>query len=246
MPEPTTPPTSDIEPLAPRLRPFARVFLVTAAPAETNAVRAAFGLPPLDPPPMATDPLRGAFESVRSGVGKAAAAAAAAGLSPAARDAIAVLNIGIAGAMPGSGLEIGDAVLATRSVFADDGLITPDGFQPCAAMGFPLIGQADHADISPELVDALSALSDRAGPIATVSTAAGTDARATEIASRTGAIAEAMEGAAVGLVCHRRGWAFAELRVISNTTGDRGGQRWDLQRALDRLTEVVRGLQRGP
>ena len=59
--------------------------------------------------------------------------------------------------------------------------------------------------------------------------------------ARTGAIAEAMEGGAVGVSAARVGggvW-FSELRVISNTTGDRAGQRWDLSRALARLSETA-------
>ena len=35
---------------------------------------------------------------------------------------------------------------------------------------------------------------------------------------------------------------FAELRIMSNTTGDREGQRWDLALALKRLESVCAGL----
>jgi nucleoside phosphorylase len=60
-----------------------------------------------------------------------------------------------------------------------------------------------------------------------------------EIRVRTGALAEAMEGAAVGMVAARLGVAFAEVRVISNNTGDRGGQAWDLPGALAGLTRLI-------
>jgi futalosine hydrolase len=76
--------------------------------------------------------------------------------------------------------------------------------------------------------------------IATVSTCSGTDAAATEIAHRTGAAAEAMEGAAVGLVAFRHKVAFAEVRVISNTTGDRSRQVWALEESLAELGKFVR------
>ena len=65
-----------------------------------------------------------------------------------------------------------------------------------------------------------------------------------EVARRTRAVAEAMEGAAVGFTARRLGLAtgsapaFAELRVISNTTGDRSRQVWDLPRALSRLEQL--------
>jgi nucleoside phosphorylase len=77
------------------------------------------------------------------------------------------------------------------------------------------------------------------GRIATVSTCAGTDARAATVARRTGAVAEAMEGAAVAQVASRLGVTFAEVRVISNTTGDRANQRWDMRGALGGLSRVA-------
>ena len=72
----------------------------------------------------------------------------------------------------------------------------------------------------------------RTGPIATVATCSGTDAAAESVARRTGAVAEAMEGAAVVHAARRLGVPAIELRVISNTTGDREDQEWDLAGAL--------------
>lgn len=80
------------------------------------------------------------------------------------------------------------------------------------------------------------------GRIATVSTCSGTDAAAGEVVRRTGAIVEAMEGAAVGLVAHRLGVRFGEVRVVSNTTGSRTRQVWDLRGALARLSDVASAL----
>lgn len=39
-----------------------------------------------------------------------------------------VLNTGVAGAFPGGGLSIGDVVVASRCVYAEEGLLTPSGF----------------------------------------------------------------------------------------------------------------------
>jgi nucleoside phosphorylase len=44
-----------------------------------------------------------------------------------------------------------------------------------------------------------------------------------------------MEGAAVVHAARRQRVPAIELRVISNTTGDREGQRWDLSAALTAL-----------
>lgn len=78
------------------------------------------------------------------------------------------------------------------------------------------------------------------GPIATVATCSGTDAAAAEVERRTGALAEAMEGAAVVHAALRLNVPAIELRTISNTTGDRARQRWDLAAGLEALGRAVR------
>ena len=41
----------------------------------------------------------------------------------------AVLSAGVAGSLPGGGLDIGDVILAKRCVYAEEGLITERGFE---------------------------------------------------------------------------------------------------------------------
>ena len=113
--------------------------------------------------------------------------------------------------------------------------------------GFEALGLRVPAD--PGLLAMLRPIADRVGPIATVSTCAGTDVIAQNISRRTGAVAEAMEGAAVGFTAlcvsasaGRRVIPFVEARVISNTTGDRDRQRWDLRGALDGLSALAGGI----
>ena len=52
----------------------------------------------------------------------------------------AVLSVGIAGSLSGAGtpLQIGDVVLASESVYHEEGLITSEGFLDTSEMGFPL------------------------------------------------------------------------------------------------------------
>lgn len=214
-------------------------LIIVAAPKEVRAALDGLGTGAAIEIPQ----LWGAAESpgvvlVRSGVGKSASAGATARWYDPARHA-GVLSIGIAGALPGSGLSIGDVVLADPSLPGDDGVRTPQGFLGLDRIGF---GE-DAAPIAPDPVSraALIGLVDRAGPVATVSTGSGTDALAAEIAARTGAIAEAMEGYSCALSArriHPRA-RFAEIRVVSNTTGDREHQRWDLGAALARLGSVL-------
>ncbi|MEM0982916.1 MAG: futalosine hydrolase, partial [Planctomycetota bacterium] len=178
---------------------------------------------------------------VQSGVGKSSAATATAATLAQNRFRI-VLNAGIAGALPLAGekvCRVGDVVLGSRSVFADEGIREPGGFRTCEQMGFPVTTSGMAVPGDAEMLKALKNIADHTGPIATVSTCSGTDGAAVEIARRTGAIAEAMEGAAVGLAAERAGARFAELRVISNLTGDRHEQDWDLPGSLARLGEVT-------
>jgi futalosine hydrolase len=66
------------------------------------------------------------------------------------------------------------------------------------------------------------------------------------VRDRTGAVAEAMEGAAVALVAHRLRIPMAEVRVVSNTTGSRPRQVWDLKGALARLSDLAAALRDRP
>ncbi len=226
-----------------------RTLLVVAAPVEARAV-----LHALDRDASEGDAewriieIGSRLELVVSGVGKAAAAGATARFAEPARHA-AVISLGVAGALPGSGLGIGDVVLAERSVFADEGFATPEGFTDIASAGFPPGPEGGIGALADEgLNDLLGPLADASGAVATVSTCSGTDALADEVARRTGAIAEAMEGGAVGVTAQRIGrqtgaslW-FSELRVISNTTGDRDRQEWDLRGASRVLGDLAARL----
>lgn len=224
---------------------FVRTLFVVAAPAELAAACRAFSVtesPPLWMPFTA----RPGLDIAQSGVGKANAAGCVAWCL-AHRPYQRVLNLGIAGALPGSGLDIGDIVVATAATFADEGVATPDGFADIGTLGFAPGARAgtDHRPnigrgVSVECELGLQVPGARTGVVATVSTCSGTDALAAEVARRTGAIAEAMEGAAAGFTARRLGAAFGEVRVISNTTGDRAGQQWDIALAMERLRELLR------
>jgi futalosine hydrolase len=214
-------------------------LVIVAAPKEFSAVARAMGLPDHAeiPDPWGAVPTPAGL-LLRTGVGKAAAAAATARWYDPERHA-GVLNLGVAGATPGTSLKPGGVVLADPSLFGDEGVRTPDGFDDLAAIGFG--ADAPPAAPDPASRAALMPLADRAGPVATVSSCSGTDAAAADLAARTGAIAEAMEGAGVALAARRINPAarFAEVRVISNRTGDRAGQGWDLAAALAALTDVT-------
>ncbi len=222
-----------------------RTLIVCAVQAEAGAVARGLGFGRDLPDKLWSPiPVRDGFDVLISGVGKANGAGATAHALAGTRFA-RVLCAGVAGALPGSGLGIGDTVIGAASVFADEGVETPDGFLSIGEVGFPVTDGIDPSIARGEAIDATARLSkpfvSRAtarGIIATVSVGSGTDGCAADIARRTGAVCEAMEGAAAALVCARLGVAFVEIRAISNTTGNRESQKWDLPRALDALDEL--------
>lgn len=229
------------------------VLLAVAAPAEARAVLdavACHASPPRQavlPDPWTLLNLTARLQLVVTGIGKSNAAGAVARVLDSHQHA-AVISVGLAGALPRPDqppLPLRTIIAATASVFADEGLQTDDAFTDVAAMGFPLgpppiLGSPIPAH--PGVLALLGPIADVAAPIATVSTCSGTDALARQVSQRTGAVAEAMEGAAVALVAARLGVPAGELRVISNTTGRREEQRWDLRGALATLTKAIARL----
>ena len=151
----------------------------------------------------------------------------------------AVISAGVGGILPGADLAIGDILVADACIYAEEGLETPEGFLDMEAMGFPLGDfPGNRVPVDTTLL-ATCRNSYATGPIATVATCAGTDALASRVAQRTGALAEAMEGAAVVHAAGLVGVPAIEVRAMSNTTGDRDGQTWDLQAALDALGRAL-------
>ena len=225
-----------------------RLLLAVASPVEVRGVFAAFDDSAPVPPLWGVTSL-GRVDVLHTGVGKANAAGALA--SHLAHHIYgAVVNVGIAGSLPGPGTRLvpGGIIAATGCAFADEGLVTPDGYRSLSAMGFPMDPtlaptSTGHTEVFPTdavLAGAFRCVVDAESVIATVSTCSGTDAAARVVVERTGALAEAMEGAALALVARRCGVAFCEVRAISNFTGDRAAQGWDIAGALARLGDALR------
>jgi futalosine hydrolase len=176
---------------------------------------------------------------VVSGIGRTNAAVAVTRTVLSMEHCCCVLNVGVGGSLPGGSLSIGDVVYGTSAIYAEEGLCTPDGFIDIAGMGLSL--GLDHGNaIVPDAACVAAASTVSAGvPIATVATCSGSDAQAKAIARRTNAAVEAMEGAAVLHAARLLNVPALEVRAISNTTGDRDTQVWDLPAAFASLGRVV-------
>ncbi|MEQ8770127.1 MAG: futalosine hydrolase [Phycisphaerales bacterium] len=217
------------------------ILYAVAVEREARAVLDAFGASSPPPEPWSVLPIGSRRDGLLiTGVGKANAAGATVRCVDPRRHR-AVLNVGVCGSLRAD-LPVRSIVLGTSSVYADEGIAEPEGFRTLESMGFPVLEGSDGSfNADPAIVERWRGDADASGPIATVSTCSGTDASAAEVVRRTGAIAEAMEGAAIAHALARlgAGVGFAELRAVSNFTGDRASQAWDLDGALARLTKVL-------
>ncbi|WP_030486364.1 futalosine hydrolase [Micromonospora chokoriensis] len=213
------------------------LLVVTAVPAEADAVRAG-----LTDHTVTVTPI---------GVGPAVAGAATARLLALAEAAgspyRAVVSAGVAGGFTGRA-EVGDTVLGTVSIAADLGAESPDGFLPIDELGMPpaLLGAGSRVPADPGLLAALRAALPTAttGPVLTLSTVTGTAASTDELRRRhPEAVAEAMEGYGVAVAAAQAGVPFAELRTISNPIGPRDRDAWRLREALTALTAAAPALR---
>lgn len=196
-----------------------------------------------------------------AGIGKANAAAATAILLS-HKKIDALLNFGCGGALPGSGLEVGDLALAEAEIFGDEGALTPAGFLDMEALGLPLHNETGRlyynrlpldsslaGKVRPLLREFAAEFSRHMveGPFVTISCGSGIEKSGRELAARTGGICENMEGAAILQVCRRFGVPSLELRGISNLTVDRDLSGWDLKGAASIAEKAVqRLLERWP
>ena len=162
-----------------------------------------------------------------------------------------VINVGLAGAYPDSGLRLLDICLAEKETFGDIGICMNGR-----------IDELDHSFSPPleftlnlELLTAASNHLSKAGikylcgNFVTVSSACGTSSRSTYLRDKFKAICENMEGAAVARVCRKFALPCLELRCISNMVVDRADQQWQTKEAVEgccRATQaVLEGLRVG-
>lgn len=183
------------------------------------------------------------------GVGKINAAAATAVMIDRYQPQL-VINTGCAGAYVGSGLSIGNLVVASEEILADDGVIVADGWKDLRYMNLPSVEQGGvschnilplsrHAsEKSMQLADYYGVFLMR-GRSATVSTCSGTHQYAAELSNRWNALTENMEGAAVAQVCLRCGVDCLEIRGVSNMVGERDLKKWDIPLAVEAAQRFV-------
>jgi len=183
------------------------------------------------------------------GVGKVNAAAATAVMIDRYQPQL-VINTGCAGAYAGSGLSIGNLVVASEEVLADDGVVVAEGWKDLYHMKLPTVEQGGltcynvlplsrlAAEKAMQLADYYGVFMMR-GRSATVSTCSGTSQYGAELVSRWNALIENMEGGAVAQVCLRCAVDCLEIRGISNLVEERDLKKWDMPRAVEAAQRFV-------
>lgn len=153
---------------------------------------------------------------------------------------VTVVSLGVGGAYPGSGLEVGEVACAATETYGDLGADSPEGFLDMERLGFPVVGE--HFNELP-----LSRYpAPRRLPFVTRSTCTGRLEEALSIARRTGGAVESMEGAAIVHVALAHGRPVGELRGISNPVADRDRSAWRLREAARAAgSTLVRWIEEG-
>lgn len=159
-----------------------------------------------------------------------------------------IINIGVGGAYPSSGLKVGDVAIASNEIYGDDGVISKNGWKDMSEIGIPLIKKGkkkyfnefilDNALLK-KLVTRHLSLVTKSGAFVTVSSTSGTRKRAAELEKRFNAVCENMEGAAIAHVCAIYKIPFIEIRGISNIAGERNKSKWDLRLASDNCQKAI-------
>lgn len=181
---------------------------------------------------------------VASGIGVANAAHAATLLVERFSPRL-IINFGIGGAYPSSGLKQGDIAVAEKEVYADAGLLLKEGFYGMEAIGIPLFTRGKRRYFNEFPMDkgllraALKITGASSGVFLTVSASTGTLKRALELKRRYNGLCENMEGASVAHISALYGVPMLELRGISNMVGDRETRGWDKDTASKRCQAAV-------
>ncbi|GAB4534244.1 MAG: futalosine hydrolase [Thermodesulfovibrionia bacterium] len=160
-----------------------------------------------------------------------------------------LINCGVGGAYPESGLDVGDIAIASKEIYGDEGVYGSD--KGMREIGIPVLklgkkGYFNEFLLDTRLLRDVSLKGERIGPFVTISSVSGTYERAIELGSRFNAICENMEGAAIAHVCRIYNIPMLEIRGISNIAGIRDKRRWNAGLASENcqrfVLEVIKSL----
>lgn len=143
-----------------------------------------------------------------------------------------VIVVGIAGALPGSGLTLADTVRVDEECVGDEGYIHSDSFKPYFRR--PQIFRASPSRTAPLPIASLPGVRG-----VSVNTLVASSQILECRAKFFGAKVEAMEGASAFAIARAMDVEIFEIRTISNFTGDLDESKWNLRHSLRTLAKEI-------
>lgn len=176
-----------------------------------------------------------------TGVGLASAALSVGAFMGISRPSKAVM-VGTCGALPGSGLGVGDLVVASSEVLSELGVVTGAGIGDARDMDS--LGLRQEVSLSEELTAPLLEAGGQvgkthSGKILTVVGSSSSISRAKARRGRFDALAENMEGYALALAGSQLGFQAGEIRCVSNVAGRRDRSFWALEQAQQKAQRAM-------
>jgi len=157
-----------------------------------------------------------------------------------------VVLVGICGAYPGRGLNVGNVVRVDSEVVGDLGVVESDGsFTPwhkvCATSANGSVPQTSAQVYESSLLRGVPAWLSNLKPVAglSVNCCTGTASMAKERVENFNVDVESMEGAACFSICHAFGVPCYEIRAVSNFATTRDKSTWRIADALFALCSVL-------
>jgi futalosine hydrolase len=152
------------------------------------------------------------------------------------------IMVGTAGAMPDSGLKVGDTVIASTELLAEFGIAKETGIGDVRPLKLESLRQA--IDFSESLVRDISRATGEKeaiylGKMLTVVGVSPGNDEAHRRAQYFQTLAENMEGYGLALAGLRFGINAAEIRGISNMAGDNNKANWDFKGAREKAQMVL-------
>lgn len=148
----------------------------------------------------------------------------------------AIVNFGVGGAYPGSGLSRLDLCFADQEVLGDLAVCTQEDMKDLPdSLGLVRGFSAESRLLAAaEKFCYQKGYPFHKGPFVTVCCTSGSARRGRALRNKYQALCENMEGAALARVCQEFGLPFLEARAISNMVEDRDLDNWQLEEAADR------------
>lgn len=152
------------------------------------------------------------------------------------------IMVGSCGALPGSGLEVGDLVVACSESFSELGVLNGPGIgdsRELAALGLKQDISLDQGLAQLMLAAARGLGRASLGGLLTVAGVSSSVAQAKLRRRRFGALAENMEGYGLAVAAQKMEIEASEVRGVSNMAGKREKSSWNLEIAQVLAQKVV-------